>query len=357
MKRDVVVDLVKAVGIICVVIGHSSCPEFLRSVIYSFHMPLFFIASGLFFKEKYLYSKKDFFVKKVKGLYIPFVCFSTLFLLLHNFFVYCGVLNSSYGSSIGTVSKYYSLVVMLKKMICILFFMSCYENFLLGAFWFFRALFGGSILICFFSYLLSNFCSPKKSIVLSALLFYFLAGFLKYFEISLPEGLGYRECMAAFFIGIGYFSRENFLCFTKLKFLSMAAVFGLSNIIYPCSMDLNCSIFDWLVIPVSGVSGFYVLYNALSFIAKSDKVKLLSFIGENSIWILTFHFLSFKLSALIEIWAYGLPFAMIGCHPVIPAKDNYFFLIHSLFGIILPLIICLAFHFCKKKLNDVFFVK
>lgn len=41
--------LVKALGIILMVIGHSGCPVFLHRFIYYFHMPLFFACSGYFF--------------------------------------------------------------------------------------------------------------------------------------------------------------------------------------------------------------------------------------------------------------------------------------------------------------------
>lgn len=237
-------------------------------------------------------------------------------------------------------------------MICILFFMSGYENFLLGAFWFFRALFCGTILICFSALVLNKVCSPKKSIVLSALAFYCLAGLIKFYEISIPWGFGYRECMATFFIGCGYCIKEKILPFRWPKFVFMIIVFVLANIIYPSSMDLNCSIYDWLVIPFSGLSGFYILYNVMNFIV-NKKVSFLSFVGENSMWILTFHFLSFKFSILIEILIYGLPFAMIGCHPVIPPKDNWFFLVHSLFGLIIPLVICQLFRLCRGKWHNV----
>ena len=43
------VNQAKAIGIILVVIGHSGAPGILTKLIYSFHMPLFFILSGYLF--------------------------------------------------------------------------------------------------------------------------------------------------------------------------------------------------------------------------------------------------------------------------------------------------------------------
>lgn len=62
------IDIAKGIGIIAVLVGHTisySVPEenFIRSVIYSFHMPLFFILSALV----YNFSKSDDeFIKKAK---------------------------------------------------------------------------------------------------------------------------------------------------------------------------------------------------------------------------------------------------------------------------------------------------
>ncbi|MBF1069294.1 MAG: acyltransferase family protein, partial [Prevotellaceae bacterium] len=52
-KRIEALDIAKGIGIILVIIGHMSS-SYLRDWIYSFHMPLFFIISGICFKtEKY----------------------------------------------------------------------------------------------------------------------------------------------------------------------------------------------------------------------------------------------------------------------------------------------------------------
>jgi fucose 4-O-acetylase-like acetyltransferase len=42
------IDIAKGIGIILVVVGHTSTPLYLHNIIYQFHMPLFFILSGLF---------------------------------------------------------------------------------------------------------------------------------------------------------------------------------------------------------------------------------------------------------------------------------------------------------------------
>ena len=147
IMRDKSVDILKGIGIILVVVGHANCPQTLRDIIYSFHMPLFFICSGFFFSLTDTDNWKKFLERRVKRLYIPFVKWSIFFLLLHNLFYSAGILNSDYGNIHGETSSIYSLNEIISRFLNILFRMSGYEPFILGAFWFMRALFVGSIFL------------------------------------------------------------------------------------------------------------------------------------------------------------------------------------------------------------------
>ena len=46
------VDVLKGIGIILVVVGHVYLNRTVRDWLYSFHMPLFFLAAGWVYKEK-----------------------------------------------------------------------------------------------------------------------------------------------------------------------------------------------------------------------------------------------------------------------------------------------------------------
>ena len=78
------VGYLKALGILLMVFGHSGNTNHINHFIYMFHMPLFFIASGYCFKDKYLSTPRKYIYNKVKGIYWPYVKWSLLFLLLHN---------------------------------------------------------------------------------------------------------------------------------------------------------------------------------------------------------------------------------------------------------------------------------
>lgn len=73
-NRNYITDIMKGIGIVLVMIGHQDLP--ISHFIYSFHMPLFFIISGYFYKERsvLLSIKNDF-----KRLVIPYIFASCLF--------------------------------------------------------------------------------------------------------------------------------------------------------------------------------------------------------------------------------------------------------------------------------------
>lgn len=50
-ERILYVDIAKFVGITLMVIGHSGLTGYLENWIYAFHMPFFFLISGMFMKD------------------------------------------------------------------------------------------------------------------------------------------------------------------------------------------------------------------------------------------------------------------------------------------------------------------
>jgi len=77
-NRVVWLDNLRAIGIFLVVWAHhdSEIPPYLLKYIYSFHMPLFFLASGYVFTPQRYQSPKDFVRRKLRSLVLPYVAFS-----------------------------------------------------------------------------------------------------------------------------------------------------------------------------------------------------------------------------------------------------------------------------------------
>ena len=99
-KRVPYVDCAKGIAIILVVFGHTVewiCPnqlgDMLHNVIYSFHMPLFFVLSGLTYSDEKNKYFKPFIIKKIKTLVVPSYVFVIIMLFLEYIF---GLYNFSF---------------------------------------------------------------------------------------------------------------------------------------------------------------------------------------------------------------------------------------------------------------------
>ena len=87
-KRDVSIDILKAIGIICMVGGHCEWP--IKHFVYLFHMALFFIASGYLFKPSNSseYSSVVRFIKrKFVTLWVPYF-FGQCYIRCYTIFLY-----------------------------------------------------------------------------------------------------------------------------------------------------------------------------------------------------------------------------------------------------------------------------
>lgn len=70
MKRIEWIDMAKGYGIICVILGHYEIP-YIEDVIYSFHIPMFILLSGVFFSTKK--NLKEFIKSKIQKIIIPYI--------------------------------------------------------------------------------------------------------------------------------------------------------------------------------------------------------------------------------------------------------------------------------------------
>lgn len=77
--RDQTFDYMKGIGIIAMIIGHSIIPLVLDRFIFSWHMPLFFMISGYFYKKV---DFKTMLLKNWNGLLRPYFVTSLLLVLI-----------------------------------------------------------------------------------------------------------------------------------------------------------------------------------------------------------------------------------------------------------------------------------
>lgn len=327
-KKDSLFSLLKGIGIALVVIGHSGCPDAIRDFIYAFHMPLFFIISGYLFKKIYFQNKSDFIKKRLRSLYTPFVTWSIIFIVLHNVFYNLNLINNSYGFQ-GKIYHAYSLKELFIQVFKSLIFINA-EPFL-GAYWFIKALFFGSLIFLFFHSKIKNpYTLPICSIliVISRTLC-INQGILPFNGETLHQSL-----LASFFISVGSLIKEkNFQPSRIHLFFFLTVLLVLSQV---TSISMGQEFLSSLLLPLSGIFGFFVLRGICTKINERDSVfkNGLIRLGDCSLYILTFHFLMFKPISLLKIHLYGLPQLQIGEFPVIMDNNSFFWILYAVFSII-----------------------
>lgn len=342
----------KGVGILLVVVGHSGCPQFLHDLIYAFHMPLFFLISGYLFKETYFDKKITYVLRKIKSLYIPFVFWNIFFILLHNLFVSMHLLNDTFGYR-GKV--YYSYPF--HEMMCRIFkgFALMNSESFSGAFWFIKALFLGSIL-----YLLVQSKMKNRWVLPFACLGIIIAR-LALVSVNILPASGetlHQVLFSVFFISIGAVLKKKNLLLKK-KYLALGLVFFvvLSQL---RSLSMGQNLLNCIFIPVTGILGYIILFNICKkkWSEKSSFAQLLSKFGDNSLYILIFHFLMFKPISLLKVYLFNLPLLQIGEFPVIEAYNTFFWILYTVFSVVTAFLIgcvvlkvkqCCLLLLCRKK--------
>ncbi len=347
-KHNTTISICKGIAIILMVMGHTECPVLLSNFIYVFHMPLFFITAGYFFNRKYLDNPKSFCVKRFKGLYLPFIKYSLLFLLLHNLWFKIGVLNEESTNWLGIVAQPYGLRKFVNQFIHIFIAMTGYDELLCGAFWFFRTLLIASISF-FILYYIVDYCTKLPNVWAVVVICVFAWAFQTirlHFGFSIPiiPMGGIREVWGIFFFGIGVIYRQfehNIGCRWWLTIICFA-VLCVGAWYHWCNLTHNDKLRDAFTLPLTGCAGFLLIRHVSGIIDVTGGVvaRMLNYIGKNTIYILVSHILIFKLVSLLKVLWYGLDLSQVGCVPVVHYNnhEDLFWLLYTVVGTALPLL-------------------
>ncbi|MBO4965226.1 MAG: acyltransferase family protein [Muribaculaceae bacterium] len=351
-QRNTVMSIAKGIAIILMVIGHAEAPELLTNFIYTFHMPLFFIAAGYFFSRKYLDDPWTFCKKRFDGLYVPFVKWTLIYLLLHNLWFEFGILNERFGNWTGGVTHPYSWHEAMSRVVRIFFGMSGYDEFMAGAFWFFRGLLLASLgylILRRLLYTRTRLSDTKATAVIMLFCMAFIAfRFANGVKIGIIPNGGLRETWGLFFFGAGVLFRRYEDMFRRrwpLLLLAFLFILGAGKL-HTCGMNNDGEFINLLTLPLTGCIGFLMIYWASGYVDSwGGRLKdLLCFIGDNTLYVLIWHIPAFKIVSLMKIHYYDLDFGQIGCHMVIHFNNHadQFWILYSIVGVAVPLLIIWA---------------
>lgn len=330
------VTYVKAIGIVLMVLGHTLFGgNIINDVIYTFHMPLFFLMSGYCFKLKYLDDAKQFVIRKIKGIYVPFVAFSLVFLALHN--VFC----SLYFYEPDMLYKWQDFAWNTGRIVTR---MSHNEG-LLGTFWFLKELFWGNLIFY-------GVMKVMKGRVLPTVIGLFaIAEFLCIFNLRIPYfNVTCDTFYAAYFISFGYLWRVKSDRMNELsiwgKWCIWVIVVGILIAEVCVSDDLgmlrNTPIsMIYYAIPAIGTSIMvFEGCRRLEAILNEKVSRLVIFIGNHSLSIMALHFTAFKLVSLVLIKAHHVPIERLVEFPVVRecANGGGAILLYTFVGVCFPLV-------------------
>lgn len=298
MNRFTHVDIMKAIGIVLVVVGHSpGLNPFTKNVIYSFHMPLFFFISGLLLSENKLsIPYKAYFLSLWKGLGVPYLFF---FLLSYLYWLPTHELAAS-ATKYAEISWWEPILGLIVGNGDALF-----VNVVL---WFFTCLFTTSLI--FFG-ARKYFSATFLLVALNLLGF----GFTLLYDQSwprLPWGLD-NAMVAIAFYSTGHFFRryqEIILERTSKAGARMLALFMLAGVVYLAKIngevDLNTLYFGShrTLFFLSAYLGILALfYLSISLPATS----VFQWLSKNTIIIFPIHLLMFSVFTGIAVVVFGVP--------------------------------------------------
>lgn len=354
IERNKSLDIAKAIGIILVVIGHSSSP--IGNFIYLFHMPLFFFISGYFYKEEYSNNIRTLIVKRLKTLYLPFVAYQMIFLILHNFF--CNINIYSNNLALGnSVVNFYTFKDFIKSFIKIVLFTRSEQ--LAGAFWFFTTLFIVNIMFCFISfcvkYLIKEVKQQEIFRGMLILISFALGNVCAYLNIHLTQNIEVAFVVLLFYYsGLLYKKYESKI---KIKFSTSILFFIIllaSSFYGTLSISTNENV-NAVFLLYNSFMGIYLILYVSQYLANlNTEFRVLKYIGRNTTIILCLHFLSFKIINLMQVQIYKYPKYMIGSYPILLGTNGWWIL-YTIVGVFIPIFLKYIFDITVRKINYIKF--
>ncbi len=353
MKRDERIDIIKGLAIVLMVIGHSGFP--FKSVIYLFHMAVFFMVSGYLFSLRKVTSVKggvNYVYKKIKGIWWPYFLWNAVYTLLNNVFLYLGVYSKEAfvieGVQVGAHSTM-GIKEMAVNIIKGVFLVGRTE--MGGAFWFLRILFGISILFALIDFVLNKVirndkCADVIHFIISTV--FMCVGYVAYLvgikSISVPVIL---STYILYFMGYAI-KKYNVMERVKIWWaLPVSAV-----VLLVCDRVVGISLGDnrygnpgYLIL--CSLAGWMLLYSIADLLNRYRGKKMWSVLGKNSLAIVIHHFWCFKLVHLLQMLIYSYPKKCMAAFPYLNAAGAWW-VVYTIVGVGLPL----GISFLSKRVKD-----
>ncbi len=266
--RNPTFDIMKGIGILAVIVGHCPLPYSLSRLIYVWHMPLFFIVSGYFYKHISLREQCS---KSAHALLLPYVATSLLMICIA-MGVNCmtpwkDVPNLCLSMLVGGSGSA----------------MPMFQDYTIGCIWFLLGLFW-----CRLCYTLLDVIQSRGiRLCMVVTLFCGTIWASKYIFIPTQMLSGFN---AVLFFAIGQELKQRQIpdSYPQLTMLSAVILVGLSALLGRIDMA-TCTYPSVIANVLGALAGTYLVYKLADRIRRTHYGVFLSQMGQISIWVLAVH--------------------------------------------------------------------
>lgn len=347
-KKDSFGDVLKGIGIVMVVMGHSWLPTV--PFVYTCHLAIFFLVMGMHFSEK-KYSKAPLlmFSNRMTSLWPQFVFFTSLFVIFRNLFIDTGFYSI-------TIPRYNLGIAFQHILYSFVFYSSEQMG---GAMWFVAMFLIGSAFMGAVFYLGNKYFhdDPKKRYVFVGTEFT-LIGIIGLIAINKGMNLPFNYQTGLLLLPLAFvgfiFSlfKEKVIKYITWQFAILMTIFiwyvvGVKGIRIDGPADKLITLVLYYPITLAGI--YISLW--IGKILKLNKYTnfIFSIAGKYSFEIMALHFLCFKFVDLIYVKINGRSFNELSGFPT---SFNQLGPIYVIIGVGLPVIVVTTWKYIKEKLEN-----
>lgn len=265
-KRLNEIDILKGIGIILMIMGHIEFGKYIDKFIYSYHIPLFFIVSGILYSKSQLKFSR-WIKKKAKSLLIPYISFGVVYLMIA---IIQNIIH------MRTISE-------LKDNFFHFAWFNTDSLAIAGAIWFLTALFITELIFYLIDHLNIN-DSIKKILIL---MIFVMGIILSKIGVKLPWGIGVSFVGTLLFF-IGIWIKQRYLKIVNQRWYLWAILFliCLTTIFINGTVNLRLELYSNPILFIFNASSMTIILLVISFKIKSRKNIIMNeiiYIGKNSI--------------------------------------------------------------------------
>lgn len=324
--RDTTVSVARGIAIATVVLGHCTGSTVVGSLIYMWHMPLFFFFSGYFFDE-HKRAPRAYLWRKVTTLYWPFVFWIALLLILHNPLVDLHLYPPPHYDLTQSVRRFFTEIVSMGG-----------HSALLGTFWFINVLFVVNIMAYGLTRPLRRFTRGRDATPLWSVIVVVSLAVTMLFSYKNMLGRSYMYAYALAFFGVGHMMRRVdmrnvrlvALCAVVLCFRGHTQWIGMSK-------RPPCEVLTYLLFALCAI---IIVYNVATFLSRDRLIaRALAYIGDNAMPIVILHFMCFRAVTAAYIVAYDKPIDTLLNHPTVATDSIAWRTAYFVAGLALPLVL------------------